>query len=368
MLTTRVQIQKGDNDGDEDSRVHRLSDIEPQFVALVTAGANRQVKFQVVKADDPKGDKPRCKKCDIEFVEGACPECGEKLDAKGKAQATRSGKSEVETLKSGANSSFPVGDPTDKALYGDPVNLKYPLAYDDGELDVARIKNAIVRFKQSHDTYGQDSSKSVVYGRIVIAALSAGIDVSYDKDDEIDKLLPEAIAQRLLGVEGGGNSRVGKDNDDKKKKQKADGDTDVSAWLDSASSSTDDLLIESMASVVKIDLDASLPPSVSNQADTGAPRTQRPSVKWDKEKKELTKKLEAANARVGKLEAQNLKMKKELRTTKTKLAKLSNGLGGTTAIVVGSVISKAGNVSKGDDGGDSSSLWNSGGDMSAGIG
>lgn len=359
MLTERVQIQKSDGDGEEDSRVHRLSDIEPQFVALVTAGANRQVKFQVVKADD--SNKPRCKDCDVEFVEGACPECGEKLDAK--SQATCSSGCEVEALKSGANLSFPIGDPTDKSLYGDPVNLKYPLAYDDGELDVARIKSALVLFKRSHGSYKQDSSKSVVYGRIVAVALSVGIDVTYDKDSEIDKLLPAEIVQSLSGVEGGG--RVGKDDDGKKKKQKANGDTDVLAWLDLASASADDLLIESMASASEIDPNASLPPSVG-KADTGAPRTQRPSVKWNRERKELTEKLDAANARIGKLEAQNLKIKKELRITKTKIAKFGRGLGGATAIVVGSV-AKASNVSKGDNGGGDSSLWNSGGDMSAGI-
>jgi polyhydroxyalkanoate synthesis regulator phasin len=40
-------IRKSEKQGD----LHRLLDIEPQFVSIVTAGANRQRKFQVVKVD-----------------------------------------------------------------------------------------------------------------------------------------------------------------------------------------------------------------------------------------------------------------------------------------------------------------------------
>ncbi len=47
----RVRIAKA-NGTPDDEKVYRLTDIEPQFVSLVTAGANRQKKFQVVKADE----------------------------------------------------------------------------------------------------------------------------------------------------------------------------------------------------------------------------------------------------------------------------------------------------------------------------
>lgn len=51
MGDNRVLINKAD-DGDSGDTIFRLTQIEPQFVSLVTAGANRQRKFQVVKADD----------------------------------------------------------------------------------------------------------------------------------------------------------------------------------------------------------------------------------------------------------------------------------------------------------------------------
>lgn len=46
--TKRVKISKSD---ETDNRVHELTEIEPQFVSLVTAGANRQKSFQVVKSE-----------------------------------------------------------------------------------------------------------------------------------------------------------------------------------------------------------------------------------------------------------------------------------------------------------------------------
>lgn len=59
--TERVIINKAAGDEDEDA-LYRLTDIEPQFVSLVTAGANRQKKFQVVKADEGDGTgKPTSK-------------------------------------------------------------------------------------------------------------------------------------------------------------------------------------------------------------------------------------------------------------------------------------------------------------------
>jgi len=51
MKSQRVKINKADGDSG-DGTIFRLTEIEPQFVSLVTAGANRQKKFQVVKADD----------------------------------------------------------------------------------------------------------------------------------------------------------------------------------------------------------------------------------------------------------------------------------------------------------------------------
>lgn len=55
MKSLRVEINKADDEGNGSQSVFRLEEIEPQFVSLVTAGANRQKKFQVVKAEDGDG-------------------------------------------------------------------------------------------------------------------------------------------------------------------------------------------------------------------------------------------------------------------------------------------------------------------------
>lgn len=363
-IAQRVSIVKGDDAG-KTPELFRLTDIEPQFVSLVTAGANRQSKFQVVKADEAEAE--RCEVCDVDFVSGACPECGKisekavppkdaEPDEKRDAQKQRADQYGIEALEEGANLSYPAGDPTIEAKYGDPVNLKYPFGYDDNEPDLGRLRNGIVRFKQHHESYSQDASKGVVFGRIVDASLDAGIDVSYDKDDVVDRLLPDKVKQRL----DAGKDDSGADGGT----QKDSGTTDLS-WLDKACESVDSLLLEAQvdhAGVIAVD-------GVFKQADTGEPRN-RPSVKLSKDNLVLTQKLDKANARIVKLEAglkaaiDMLKVaKQDARTAKAKLAKYSNGLGGATAIVVGTV--SKGNADTPVEKGDEVAPWAGGGDLAA---
>ena len=126
-IAKRVSIVKGDDAG-KAPEIFRLTDIEPQFVSLVTAGANRQNKFQVVKADEAEAE--HCEACDVDFVEGACPDCGKvsektvppkdaESDEKRDAQKQRAEQYGIEALDEGANLSYPAGDPTIEAKYGD---------------------------------------------------------------------------------------------------------------------------------------------------------------------------------------------------------------------------------------------------------
>jgi len=54
-LGLRSRIQKADQPND-DEKIFRLSDMDPEFVSMVHAGANRQKEFQVVKEDAPDGE------------------------------------------------------------------------------------------------------------------------------------------------------------------------------------------------------------------------------------------------------------------------------------------------------------------------
>jgi hypothetical protein len=92
-------------------------------------------------------------------------------------------------------------DPTDEELWGDPVNLLYPLA-ETGQTapDRNRANNARARFVQFANSQYQDrQSKATVYERIVRAQLAAGtMAPSFDPtNNEFDRLLPADLRAEL---------------------------------------------------------------------------------------------------------------------------------------------------------------------------
>jgi len=181
-MTIYIKDQREDTDEDE---VHRLVDIRPIFVSLVDFGANwgGQRHFPTLKA---AGDMFK-----------AVPASDAATEDKRAAQAARSERYGIAALDEGANLSYPAGNPTTERLYGDPVNLKYPLGQEDNERDAARIRNALSRFKGNADAYPDDASKGAVYERIVRAALAEDIEVSFDSENALDALLPADLRDRL---------------------------------------------------------------------------------------------------------------------------------------------------------------------------
>jgi len=115
------------------------------------------------------------------------------MEDKRKAQKARAARFGIEALEGrGERLSFPAGYPTDLNLYGDPVNLMFPLD------PAGRARNARARFKQfADDIYEQDKSKRIVHTRIVKRLLSLGSVPSFDEDDPLDKLLPPDVRRRL---------------------------------------------------------------------------------------------------------------------------------------------------------------------------
>ncbi len=215
---------------------HRLEDVEVFKVDIVGRPATGD-RFMVVRSEESEGDETMPKrrrqamtKEAVEALRESNPE-GESVpvvarqesvevaidgaavagavvrqvppsdaptDRKRKSQKRRSEKYGIEVLEGkGENLSYPSGDPTTERLYGDPVNLKYPLGRDDNELDVARANNARARFKQAYAVYSKTASRRVIHTRIVEAQLRGGANPSYDPDDALDKLLPKKIKDRL---------------------------------------------------------------------------------------------------------------------------------------------------------------------------
>lgn len=112
----------------------------------------------------------------------------EQLLAAQKARAQEYG---IEILE-GAALTFPAGFPTDLRLYGDPVNLKFPVD------SAGRSANARTRFKQfAEGTYAETKSRRVVHERIVEAELGFEIVPEIDPDDPLDRLLPTELRDRI---------------------------------------------------------------------------------------------------------------------------------------------------------------------------
>lgn len=132
------------------------------------------------------------------ITERQVPPADATSEKKRNAQKKRAEKYGIEAWENkGENLSYPEGDPTTERLFADPVNLKYPLGYDDNKLDPDRANNARARFKQSFARYEKTKSRKVIHTRIVEAQLKAGANPDYNPDDANDKLLPKEVVDKM---------------------------------------------------------------------------------------------------------------------------------------------------------------------------
>ena len=355
-------------------KVHRLEELETMFVSLVDAGANRQKKFFVVKADEAgrgPGGVCVCPKCGYEIEhtnrregkqcnEEKCPECGTTMtrkddaqkavppqdassEEKRKAQAARSSQYGIEALESGANLSYPSGDPTKESMYGDPVNLKYPMARAANTPDVGRIRNAIARFKQAADTYSKDSSKARVYERIVRAALAQGVSVTFDPEDAIDSLLPADLKTRLQekSGDGDGDDDAPQDGGDAEGESKAD----LGSWLEDAGARADEMLVDMTLEqelAAASSGDAAKSRTEDNNAQVIGKRGTAPSEDRDEESKRKEQDLQKAREEKALLEKKLAAKERALRKERSRVKALKSTIGASTALPTGEEISESG--------------------------
>jgi len=371
MIVNRVRINKaGKPDKEPEVKVYRLTDIEPQFVSLVTAGANRQTKFQVVKAGSCLlcGSIEACGCPAWSRVDKAVPAADATSEDKRQAQMQRAKQYGIEELEAGANLSYPSGDPTTESLYGDPVNLKYPFGRTNNQPDVNRIRNALARFKQAHGTYSQEKSKAVIYSRIVTAALAQGVNVSYDSADPIDRLLPQELVDRLAK------------NEDEKKSAKTGGSSskgtenaDFCAWLENAAAGIDSLLMDArIESVCSKMVDGARSKSVSKDAQVGDVQSGHSVERLLEKSRQLEKALAKAeedklalSGEVRSLKEDNTKLRKERDKYRVQIARLRKGVGGTTALMTGNVRQEK---KQAEHGKPEDVRWAAGGDMCKRVG
>lgn len=228
--------------------VKRCVEMFTDEVSIVTRGANGHREFLMVKSEN--GDVGQIIVDDVEKV---VPKKDADSDTKKKAQADRSKKYGIEILTKNSSLSYPSDAPTTERLYGDPVNLKYPLAYDgDTKPDPARTRNAIARFKQNYKEYSKKSSQSRIYERIVRAAMAADIDVSYDPDNPVDSLLPGGMKTRLQKNADGSDT----DPESTETNTMEDDEITVEDWLDGISKTIDGQEQDEWMDVVQSSIDS----------------------------------------------------------------------------------------------------------------
>jgi hypothetical protein len=106
----------------------------------------------------------------------------------------------IEVLDGVGSLSAGADEPTDNTLWGDPVNLVYPLAGSgDSEPSRERANNARTRFKQfATDQYDDESSLRFIHERIVRAQILAGAFPAFDPDDSLDALLPSDLQEKMV--------------------------------------------------------------------------------------------------------------------------------------------------------------------------
>jgi hypothetical protein len=222
---TRAIIQKGTPpatppkkpDDKDDDQLYRLTNMEIPLVSLVNAGANRQNSFMVVKQDDA--------------AQKAVPAADADSETKRKAQEARAKQYGIEVKEVGSSLSYPAGSPTTEAMYGDPVNLSYPFGGPNNAVMLGRVRNALARFKQNYETYKEVSSRTKVYERIVRKALAEGVNVSYDSEDPVDKLLPADLKERLSKDAGGAQTAGASTGDDDAAAASQQQKADLDAWI-----------------------------------------------------------------------------------------------------------------------------------------
>jgi len=325
-------------------KVKRCVEMFTDEVSVVNRGANGHKKFLMVKADEG-GDVGTIAE---EDVEKAVPSKDATREAKEKAQAARSKKYGIEILSKGSALSYPAKAPTTESLYGDPVNLKYPLAYEGAtKPDPARTRNAVARFKQNYTTYSEKSSQARIYERIVRAALRVGIDVSYDPADPVDQLLPSDLKTRLQKDDAEGDQADPSSTESDSAEEH--GDSSVSEWLDGVRKSVEgsddkDWFADALAALESVD--GSQEPEGVKKEDGGAPEDEpqaapepepepeppAPEPVAKKGDAETTQALEELKKESEAKDSEIADLKKSVTALKAQLSRLNNTIGSSNSI------------------------------------
>ena len=269
------------------------------------------------------------------------------------AQEARASEYGIEALTGGdAALTFPADAPTTLELYGDPVNLKYPLGGTGNAPDPARIRNALSRFKQAAGSYAEAASRGKVYGRIVAAALAAGIGVSYDPQDPIDQLLPGELKARLEELNKAGAGATPPPSPGGTPPSPG---SDLSGWLADTGAKVDALVVDA-----KLAAALASPQPAAAAAPAPAPAvTKAPAIEATGQQ------VAKATAELASAAAEAEALRQQLDAERAQVARLAKGVGQSVAMPTGErpVVSKA----QAGPAEAVSRAWRGGGDLAAAV-
>jgi hypothetical protein len=271
------------------------------------------------------------------------------------AQQARAKEYEIEALAgTDASLTWPADAPTKLDLYGDPVNLKYPLGGTENKADPEKIGAALSGFKQAADKYTQAGSRGKVYARIVAAALAAGIAVTYDPQDPIDQLLPGDLKGKL--------EELNKAGEGAQAPAPSQGGTppstgsDLSGWLADMGAKAEAMLVDA-----KLSAALATPQPMAAAAPAPAPAvTKAPAIEATGQQVVAKAAAELASATA---QAEGLRL--QLDAQRAEVARLAKGVGLSSSLPTG----ERPNVNKEQAGPTeaASRAWRGGGDLAAAV-
>ena len=344
---------------------------DPMEKTCPECGAMMHAKSAGTKADqDRQGQGPGgmcvCPKCGYseahktgeQCAEKTCPKCGNKgmvrkveetakqvppadatPDAKREAQQKRAAEFGIQALESNANLSYPKGDPTQLSLYGDPVNLKYPLGREDNKRDRDRIASAVSYFRTNYKGYTEKASQVRVFSRIIEAGLAEGMEISYRDDHPVDKALPGTLKDRMKK----NDPEDGDDAESNGSEAGSSSSVSMDEWLEGAAAQVEGLLVDhTIDAALTAEAEANGEPEPPTEktgecdADTGSGT---PSQGGDEPPHDdttvATERAEKAEREAAELRKQLAAKVKKEREQRAKIAKLKASIGSSTALPTG---------------------------------
>lgn len=162
----------------------RLVSMDTEEVSIVNAGANGHSQWLIVKNEDGKN-----------ITQGIPVETATD-EIKKQALDARSEKYGIEKLSGDGNLTIREGMPSAESMYGDPVNLRYPICDAENLYSSDIMKSSIRQFEKETDLY-TDASKKRILERLFRRGIAKGFNFDDVQNKTFSELLPDDLKHRI---------------------------------------------------------------------------------------------------------------------------------------------------------------------------